>query len=168
MICRYSDFPASWKISRISPIFQKGLKICHAKQRAGQLYRCRSLLSEQDVCTLYKSWIHPILEYGKIFYSGTVNTHLCRLDNLHSHIERTSSDTFQNLFFSVDMLLLWVWCVVCWLEKDEGTYPLTTHSYVELQFFAGLIGFIHMTQLNICTLLISATLRHLIDLNVVG
>ena len=24
MICRYSDFPASWKISRISPIFKKG------------------------------------------------------------------------------------------------------------------------------------------------
>ena len=53
-----------------------------AKQRAGQLYRCRSLLSEQDMCTLYKSWIPPILEYGNILYSGATNTHLHRLDNL--------------------------------------------------------------------------------------
>jgi len=73
-----------------------------------------------------------------------------------------------NLFFSIDMLLLWVWCVICWLEKDEGTYLLTAYSYVELQFFSGLIGFIHMIQLNICTLLISAIVKHLIDSNVVG
>ena len=73
-----------------------------------------------------------------------------------------------NLLDSVDMLLLWVWCVVCWLEKEEGTYLPIARSCVELQFFAGLIGFIHMTQLNICTLLISAILKHSIDLNVVG
>ena len=36
----------------------------HAKQRTGQLYHCCSLLSEQDMCILYKSWIHPILEYS--------------------------------------------------------------------------------------------------------
>ena len=37
-----------------------------------------------------------------------------------------------NLFYSVDMLLLWVWCVVCWLEKEEGTYLPIVRSYVEL------------------------------------
>jgi len=53
------------------------------------------------------------------------------------------------------------------MEDKKWRRPLTLY-YVELQFFAGLIGFIHMTQLNICILSISAILKHLIDLNIVG
>ena len=28
--------------------------LSHARQRAGQLYRCRSFLTKQDMCTIYK------------------------------------------------------------------------------------------------------------------
>ena len=55
-----------------------------ARQRAGQLYRCRSLLTQQDMCTVYKSWIRLTLEYGNILYSGAATTHLCRLNALQS------------------------------------------------------------------------------------
>jgi len=37
-----------------------------ARQRAGQLYRCRSLLTNQDMTNIYKSWICPILECDSI------------------------------------------------------------------------------------------------------
>ena len=39
-----------------------------ARQRLGQLYRCRSFLTKQDMCTIYKSWIRPTLEYGSILF----------------------------------------------------------------------------------------------------
>ena len=35
--------------------------LSHARQRAGQLHRCRSLLTNQDMTNIYKSWIRPIL-----------------------------------------------------------------------------------------------------------
>jgi len=85
-----------------------------AKQRAGQLYRCHSLLSEQDVCNLYKSCI---LEYGNIIYLGAVNTHLCRLDNLQCRIERTCSVTFQPLFQRQHAVIMGL---VCRLLAGEG------------------------------------------------
>ena len=46
-----------------------------ATQWAGQLYHCHSFLTKQDMCTIYKSWIHPTLEYASILYSGAANTH---------------------------------------------------------------------------------------------
>ena len=116
------------------------------------------------MCTLYKSWIRPILEYGNILYSKAANTHSCRLDNLQSRIERTCSVTFQPLLQRQHAAIM---SLVCCLLAGEGRGNLST-SYVELQFFAGLISFIHMTQLNICILSISVILKHLIDLNVVG
>ena len=64
----------------------------HEKQRVSQLYRCRSLLTSQDLCLMYKSWIHPTLEYGNILYSGAAlshyrlgsNTPAAQLFTLHS------------------------------------------------------------------------------------
>ena len=49
------------------------------------------------MCTIYKSWICPTLEYGSILYSGAANTYLCRLDNLQSRIERSCSFVFKPL-----------------------------------------------------------------------
>ena len=60
-----------------------------ARQRAGQLYRCCSFLTKQNMCIIYKSWIRPTLEYGSILYSGAANTHLHCLDDLQSRIERS-------------------------------------------------------------------------------
>ena len=31
------------------------------------------------MCTTYKSWICPTLEYGSILYPGAANTHVCHL-----------------------------------------------------------------------------------------
>ena len=68
-----------------------------ARQQAGQLYCCRSLLTQDDMCTVHKSWICPTLEYGNILYSGTATTHLCHLHALQSRIEQTCSFIFQPL-----------------------------------------------------------------------
>ena len=67
------------------------------KQRASQLYCCRSLLTSQDLSLMYKSWICPALEYGSILYAGAASTHLQRLDCLQSRIEQTCSSHFQSL-----------------------------------------------------------------------
>ena len=49
------------------------------------------------MCTIYKSWIRPTLEHGSILYSGAASTHLRRLDDLQSRIERSCSYVFQPL-----------------------------------------------------------------------
>ena len=67
------------------------------KQRASQVYCCRSLLTSQALSLMYKSWIHPALEYGSILYAGAASTHLQRLDCLQSRIEQTCSSHFQSL-----------------------------------------------------------------------
>ena len=61
--------------------------LSHARYRAGQLYHCCYLLTEQDMSTRYKSWIRPILEYGSILYSGAAITYLHCLNGLQSRFE---------------------------------------------------------------------------------
>ena len=75
----YFDSLLTWK-PQISDILGR------VRQQAGQLYHCHSLLTQQDMCTVYKSWIRPTLEYGNILYSGAATTHLCHLDALQSQI----------------------------------------------------------------------------------
>ena len=67
-----------------------------------------------------------------------------------------------NLFFSWLAAIMGLVCHL--LEKDEGIYLLTVHSYVEFQFIAALTSFVLGTQLNTYTLLIFGILKHLIDL----
>ena len=71
----YFDFLLTWE-PQISDILG-----C-ARHWAGQLYRCRSLLTQYDICTVYKSWIRPTLEYGNILYSGAATIHLRCLNAL--------------------------------------------------------------------------------------
>jgi len=61
------------------------------------LYRCRSLFSSQSIATLYKSWIRPVLEYGCIVYSGAAPTHLNRLDQFQTRVEKMCGFSFQSL-----------------------------------------------------------------------
>ena len=63
----------------------------------GQLYHCRSLFGSQSIATLYKSWIHPVLEYGCIVYSGAALTHLNRLDQFQARVENICGFTFHSL-----------------------------------------------------------------------
>ena len=67
------------------------------KQRVSPLYCCHFLLTSQDLCVMYKSRIHPTLEYGNVLYSGAALSHLRHLNNLQTRIERTYSSTFQYL-----------------------------------------------------------------------
>ena len=59
--------------------------VSHGKQRLSQLYHWRSLFGHEGIATLYKSWIHPVLEYGSFLYSGAALSHLNRVD-LHFHL----------------------------------------------------------------------------------
>ena len=76
----HSDSLLTWE-PQISDIL-----VC-ARQWAG-------LLTQQDMCTVYKSWIHPTLDYGNILYSGAATIHLHHLNTLQS---RTCSFIFQLL-----------------------------------------------------------------------
>ena len=91
--------------------------LSRARQRTGQLYRCRSLLTEQDISILYKSWIRPIFEYGNILYSGAAASYLHRLDTLQSRIEQTCSSDFQPLSFRQNAAIMGL---VCCLLAGEG------------------------------------------------
>ena len=103
----------------------------HGKQKVSQLYRCRSLLTSQDLCLMYKSWIRPTLEYGNILYSGAALSHLQRLDNLQAQIEHTCCSTFQPLLHRHNAAIIGF---VCRLLAGEGggTCKVSTQCSVEL------------------------------------
>ena len=87
------------------------------KQRASQLYCCRSLLTSQDLSLMYKSWIRPALEYGSILYARAASTHLQQLDCLQSRIEQTCSSHFQSLLHRRNASIIGL---VCLLLAGEG------------------------------------------------
>ena len=87
------------------------------KQRASQLYSCRSLLTSQDLSLMYKSWVRPALEYGSILYAGAASTHLQRLDRLQSRIEQTCCSHFQSLLHRRNASIIGL---VCRLLAGEG------------------------------------------------
>ena len=87
------------------------------KQRASQLYCCRSLLTSQDLSLMYKSWIRPALEYGNILYAGAAFTHLQRLDRLQSRMEHTCCSHFQSLLHRRNASIIGL---VCRLLAGEG------------------------------------------------
>ena len=95
-----------------------------ARQRAGQLYRCHSFLTKQDMSTIYKSWIRPTLEYGNILYSGAASTYLRRLDDLQSRIEWSCSFVFQPLSHRRNAAIMGL---VCRLLAGEGRGNLQTY-----------------------------------------
>ena len=70
------------------------------------------MLTKQDMCTIYKSWIRPTLVYGSILYSGAANIHLRRLVDLQS-ILNGHVHLFFNHYLIVEMLQLWDWFAVC-------------------------------------------------------
>ena len=76
----------------------------------GQLYRCRSLLGSQGIATAYKSWIHPMLEYGSILYSEAALTHLNRLDSFQARVENMCGFTFPPLTNSRNASILGLTC----------------------------------------------------------
>ena len=76
------------------------------------------------MCTVYKSWIRPALEYGNILYSGAAATHLHRLDALQSRIEGTCSFVFQPLSHRQEAAIVGL---ICRLLAGEGRGNLLTY-----------------------------------------
>ena len=95
----------------------------HEKQRVSQLYRCRSVLTSQDLCLMYTSWIRPTLEYGNILYCGAALSHLQCLDNLQTRTEHTCCSTFQSLLHRLNAAITGF---VCRLLAGEGRKNLQT------------------------------------------
>ena len=87
------------------------------KQRASQLYCCRSLLTSQDISLIFRSWIRPVLEYGNILYTGAASGHLQRLDLLQNRIQQTCCSTFQSLSHRRDAAIIGS---TCRLLNGEG------------------------------------------------
>ena len=84
------------------------------KQRASQLYCCRSLLTSQDLCLMYRSWIHPVLEYGNILYTGAASRHH---DHLQTRTQQTCCSTFQLLSPRCNAAIIGL---ICCLLDGEG------------------------------------------------
>ena len=82
-----------------------------------RLYRCRSLLTSQDISLIYRSWIHPVLEYGNILYTGAASGHLQRLDHLQNRIQQTCCSTFQSLSHRRNAAIIGL---ICRLLNGEG------------------------------------------------
>ena len=59
-----------------------------ARQRIGMLTRLRPLLEDQNMETMYTTFIRPVLEYGSIQFMGTAYTHLHKLDAVQRTAER--------------------------------------------------------------------------------
>ena len=79
----------------------------------------------QDIISLHKSWIRPVLEYGSILYSSAALSNASCLDSLQSHIEIMCSYTFPCLTDRRNAC--WVLHVVSWMVKGEATFKLSTH-----------------------------------------
>jgi hypothetical protein len=54
----------------------------------GMLTRLRPLLDDQNMETMYTTFIRPILEYGSIQFMGAADTHLHKLDAVQRAAER--------------------------------------------------------------------------------
>ena len=140
----------------------------HGKQRVSQLYRCRSLLTSQDLCLMYKSWIRPTLEYGNILYSGAALSHPQHLDNLQAQIERTNCSTFQPLLHCRNTASLNL-SVVSLLGRDEGTCKASAQCSMELLIpVTGLAIFVPGILQAIYASLTHVISEHLIDSGTVG
>ena len=83
---------------------------------------------------MYKSWIHPTLEYGNILYSGAALSHLQRLDSLQTWIEHTYCSTFQSLLHCRNAAIIGLVC--CLLAGgNEVTKLLPMHCFMVLMIF---------------------------------
>ena len=90
----------------------------HRKQRVSQLYRCHSLLTSQDLCLMYRSWIRPTLEYGNILYCGAALSYdvliTCKLELSVPAVQ------LSNLYFTAVMRQSLDLSAVSLLGRDEG------------------------------------------------
>ena len=128
--------------------------LSRAKQRLGQLYRCRSLFNCQDVFFLYKSWIRPALEYGSILYSSAASSHLNRLNSLQTRVENMCGFSIPTLASRRNASILGF---TCRLLNGEGHGNLQSfcpsfqkeilnHRYLSTKIFGHLIDIFFMTR----------------------
>ena len=88
------------------------------------------MLTSQDLSLMYKSWIHPALEYGNILYAGGdiiyngLIVYSLKLSGPVAH-------TF-NHYFIIIMHQLLDWFVISMLVRDEEFYRIIAHYFMVL------------------------------------
>jgi hypothetical protein len=59
-----------------------------ARQRVGALRNLRPYLDAQNMKAMYESFVRSILEYGNVLYMGAAESHLAKLDQIQSSVEK--------------------------------------------------------------------------------
>ena len=66
--------------------------VAQSRKRVGALRRICDYLSPADLCTAYKAFVRPQLEYGHLLYWGAAESHLVRLDRVQLQAQRLFSE----------------------------------------------------------------------------
>ena len=66
--------------------------VAQSRKRVGALRRICDYLSPADLCTAYKAFVRPQLEYGHFLYWGATESHLVRLDRVQLQAQRLFSE----------------------------------------------------------------------------
>jgi hypothetical protein len=59
-----------------------------ARSRLGMLTRLRRVLDDENMKTMYCTFIRPMMEYGSVAFMGAKDTHLIKLDKIQSAAEK--------------------------------------------------------------------------------
>ena len=138
------------------------------KHRAIQLYCCHSLLTSQDLSLMYKSWIHPALEYGSILYAKQLLLICNDLIVYSLALSRRAVHIFNHCFTTVMHRLL-DWSVVSLLVRGKVIYRITAHYFVVLRILVtSLPVCMPENLLRICALLIQLISGSSIGFDIVG
>ena len=66
--------------------------VAQSRKRVGALRRICDYLSPADLCTAYKAFVRPQLEYGHLLYWSAAESHLVRLDRVQLQAQRLFSE----------------------------------------------------------------------------
>ena len=106
------------------------------KQRVSKLYRVLFPFYKSTlVFDVYRSWIRPTLEYGNILYSGAVPSHVRRLENLQTRIERTCCSTFESLLHCHHAAIIGFVCCLLVRERPAQCFAELLTSVAGLAVF---------------------------------
>ena len=81
--------------------------VAQSQKRVGALRRICDYLSPADLCSAYKAFVHPQLEYGYLLYWGAAESHLLNLTESSFRLKGCLVRFLYLLWNLVELLLLW-------------------------------------------------------------
>ena len=66
--------------------------VAQSRKRVGALRRICDYLSPANLCTAYKAFVRPQIEYSHLLYWGATESHLARLDRIQLQAQRLFSE----------------------------------------------------------------------------